>query len=169
MTIQPPSAGASPGQWRRDRLTPATGRTKAPSVAAPALRALAGQLCALGYDARPTSHDIHSVTAIEIHAVNIEGWRYPDGHWEFVDRPAQLLIDQHGRPDRLVLPSEVGWGGATTEVPSYASPAAVASWVAQSLPPPDQPHCQLFSSHDDRQHYAYPAPRDWEQRWRLAW
>lgn len=119
---------------------------------------LAAALLARGYDA----HAHCSEVAVEIRAVHITGWRYPDGHWEFHDQPAHITADLH-------TPGELSWWFADHHrdlaVPRYGSAAATAQWLSYELPAPERPTIRLEHHPDTIDAESGPIPPDWFDAW----
>lgn len=134
---------------------------------------IAEELRALGYDARAHTRSPHDQedqyeSGVLIHAVYVEGWRYPDGRWEFIQRPAELIErDPLNRDTRLlVVPNEATGGGGRYDVPDYGSASAIAAWVAHWLPAPNKPCSGLFRHFNDLDYYHYDPPEQWYWAWR---
>jgi hypothetical protein len=138
----------------------------------PTLAEVAEALCAPGYDARPRpdpdAAGNNTATGVAVHAVYVEGWRFPDGRWAFLERCAQSVKITDPDPDSwwLIVPKEASWGHRGHEIPSYASAADIAAWVAHRLPAPDSPDCELFRHPNDAKEYRYEPPPRWQQAWR---
>lgn len=133
----------------------AGGRHELPAAAS----ALAAALQARGHDAHPHPSE---PAGVEIRAVHITGWRYPDGHWEFCDEPVHITAD----PDS---PGEPSWWlidrHRELAVPRYGSPAAVAEWLCYELPAPDHPTTRLEHHPDFIDAESGAIPLDWYDAW----
>lgn len=127
---------------------------------------VAATLRALGYAAR--SYRSTGVGGgqpgfgVAIHIVCTEAWRYPDGHWEIVDRPARLVAADPSAPHRWLF----NYGVA---VPEPTSAAALAAWVAAQLPPPDLPEYRAYWQFTPPSTPPPDAPTHWAQRWCEHW
>lgn len=122
---------------------------------------LAAALRRRGYDAHPHGPGA-GLTGVQIRAVHVAGWRYPDGHWEFRDQPAQIIADLDGA-------AEPGWSlvdhHREVMVPAFGSVDAIADWIICELPAPDHLTCRL-ERHPDFIDAASPAiPPDWTEAW----
>ncbi|CQD24548.1 hypothetical protein BN1232_06255 [Mycobacterium lentiflavum] len=124
---------------------------------------VAAKLRTRGYAARAYSdsrgpHD-QPESGVVIHVVCTEAWRYPDGRWEIIDRPARLVHATGCWPHTWIWNYQLA-------VPEPSSTSALAAWVAEHLPPPDHPEYRTYW------HFSSPgarpagAPPQWEQRWR---
>lgn len=111
-----------------------------------------------GYDAHAHRFD----STVEIRAVHVTGWRYPDGRWEFQDQPARIVAAADPATD--LAWSLVDHRGELA-VPTFGSVHAVAHWIACELPAPDQVTCRLERHPDFIDADSPPIPPDWYQSW----
>jgi hypothetical protein len=145
---------------------------------------IVAELRASGYDARlyervddcaterntnpdDSGHTGRRETGVAVHAICVQGWRYPDGSWIFLDRPAVLLEPDEADPRGLWR-----WDhtlSSTFELPDdTAAPRHVAAWITDQLGAPDEPHCRLYRHIDDADPYDADAPRHWRHAWQRA-
>jgi hypothetical protein len=122
---------------------------------------LAATLRRRGYDAHPFDPDT-GVIGVQIRAVHVDGWRYPDGHWEFRDQPVHIVGDTDRDGERSWV-----WVDHHRElsVPSFGSPAAVAEWIISELPAPEHLTCRLERHPDSIDSDSAAIPTDWYQAW----
>ncbi|MDO2386104.1 hypothetical protein CKJ55_25385 [Mycobacterium avium] len=139
------------------------------------LSAVAAELRATGYDAQ-----LHTAAAaaavypgaraelagkfVAVHGICVLGWRYPDGRWRFVDRPAVVVPV----PDSPAPQWRCDHGLAVRR-PTLAAPASareVAAWVSDQLGPPDEPQCLLHRHIDDA---GDDTDGHVPESWRSAW
>lgn len=136
---------------------------KCPHAVRAVALAVAEELRGRGYDA----HAAYAVGGdIKVRAVHLEGWRYPDGHWEFHDSPAEISVftetdEQHVRQLRCSFVDHRG----EMQVPVYGSPAAIADWITQELPPAGRPTCQLEHHPNFIDADSGAIPPDWCDCW----
>lgn len=137
--------------------------TPAPDVLRTAASALADALQTRGYDAHA---NVAAVGVVEIRAIHIAGWRYPDGHWQWREEPVLITADQdctanphwwldNHRRERVV-------------VPHYGSADAVAEWLSYELPSPDHPTTRLERHPDSLDAESGAIPVDWFYAWQAA-
>lgn len=127
---------------------------------------VAATLRALGYAARsysaPRADGDPTEFGVAIHLVCTEAWRYPDGRWEIIDRPARLVAAAPAAPH--------GWlynFGVT--VPEPTSAASLAAWVAAQLPPPDLPEYRVYWQFSPPDTPPATAPAHWARQWCEHW
>jgi hypothetical protein len=122
---------------------------------------LAAALRRRGYDAHPHGTGA-GVTGVQIRAVHVAGWRYPDGHWEFRDQPAQIIADLDGT-------TEPSWSlvdhHREVVIPAFGSVDAIADWIICELPEPDHLTCRLERHPDFIDTDSTVIPDDWYQAW----
>ena len=122
---------------------------------------LAATLRRRGYDAYPFSHDA-GVTGVQIRAVHVDGWRYPDGHWELREQPVHIVAESAGSGER-------GWSWVDHHceraVPALRSVDAVAEWIIGELPAPEHLTCRLERHPDFIDSDSAEIPADWYQAW----
>jgi hypothetical protein len=128
---------------------------------------VAATLRALGYAARsysaPGEDGEPPKSGVAIHLVCTEAWRYPDGHWEIIDRPARLVA-------AVCPPASHTWlFNRGVAVPERASAAALAAWVAAQLPPPDVPEYRVYWQFSPPAAPPAAAPAHWARRWCEHW
>lgn len=131
------------------------------------------ELCRRGFDARlfsgPAADGMQRYRGVAIHGTCVLGWRYPDGRWEFTDRPPQLIQPDPGDPaGRWIwddIFSESCWAMASASDPAHV----IAQKVAQSLPTdPNRRRAQSFPdfwSWDQACLRSAEAPEQWYQKW----
>ncbi|MBZ4518297.1 hypothetical protein [Mycobacterium avium] len=124
---------------------------------------LAAALRRRGFDAHPHGRGAGAI-GVEIRAVHVAGWRYPDGRWEFQDQPVQIVAD-------LDSTTQLGWwlvdGRRELAVPVFGSVEGIAEWIARELPARDHLTCRL-ERHPDLIDANSPAiPPDWFESWQL--
>lgn len=124
---------------------------------------LAAELRRRGFDARPHGRCAGAI-GVEIRAVHVAGWQYPDGRWEFQDQPVEIAAD-------LDSTTQLSWwlvaGRRELAVPAFGSVEAIAEWIAGELPAPNQLTCRL-ERHPDLTDANSPAiPPDWFEAWQL--
>ena len=127
---------------------------------------VAATLRALGYAARsysaPGEDDDPPEFGVAIHIVCTEAWRYPDGRWEIIHRPARLVAAARAGPDTWLFNCGVA-------VPEPASAAALAAWVAAQLPPPDLPEYRAYWQFSPPSTPPATAPAHWARQWCEHW
>lgn len=126
---------------------------------------VAATLRTLGYAARSYSalgEDGQPEYGVAIHIVCTEAWRYPDGRWEIIDRPARLVAAARSAPHTWLFNSGVA-------VPEPISAAALAAWVAAQLPPPDRPDYRAYWQFKPPCAPPPAAPPHWAQQWCEHW
>jgi hypothetical protein len=87
---------------------------------------LAAALRRRGYDAHTRCGGAELI-GVEVRAVHVIGWRYPDGHWTFVDQPARISADVDGDTGGLRW-SFLDHRGEVS-APSFGSVDAIAEWI----------------------------------------
>jgi hypothetical protein len=115
-----------------------------------------------GYDAHTRCGGAELI-GVEVRAVHVIGWRYPDGHWTFADQPARISADVDGdtgglRWSFLHHRGEVG-------APSFGSVDAIAEWITGELPAPEHVTCRLERHPDFIDAESGPIPLDWFDAW----
>ena len=128
---------------------------------------IAAILRALGYAARSYSApggdcDPPPEFGVAIHIVCTEAWRYPDGRWEIIDRPARLRATAPAAPHSWLYNRGIA-------VPEPTCAAALAAWVAAQLPPPDLPEYRVYWQFSPPDTPPATAPPHWAQRWCEHW
>lgn len=134
-----------------------------PDALRAAASALAAALQARRYDAHANNAAIGDV---EIRAVHITGWRYPDGHWQLRDEPVLITADQDSTDD-------LSWWlinhrRERVAVPHYGSADAVAEWLSYELPSPDHPTTRLERHPDFIDAESGAIPVAWFDAWEAA-
>lgn len=124
---------------------------------------VAAKLRGRGYAARAYSgpygpHD-QPESGVVIPVVCTEAWRYPDGRWEIIDRPARLTHSDAHWPHTWMWNNQLG-------VPELSSSSLLAAWVITHLPPPDQPEYRTYWHFTSPGGMPATPPQQWEQRWR---
>lgn len=120
---------------------------------------VAATLRALGYAARSYNAPEFGVA---IHIVCTEAWRYPDGRWEIVDRPARLVAAAPSASHTWLF-------NCCVAVPEPSSAAALAAWVAAQLPPPDLPEYRAYWQLSPLCTPPAAAPAQWARLWCEHW
>ncbi|WP_293002853.1 hypothetical protein [Mycobacterium sp.] len=127
---------------------------------------VAATLRALGYAARSYSAAGEDGEppefGVAIHIVCTEAWRYPDGRWEIIDRPARLVAAARTAPRSWLFNCGVA-------VPEPTSAAALAEWVAAQLPPPDLPEYRAYWQFSPPDTPPAAAPMHWARQWCEHW
>lgn len=76
-------------------------------------------------------------SGVAIHGVCVLGWRYPDGRWEFVDRPARLVEpDERDPAQRWIWEEITSSSGARQQLSLIVTdqPDVVCARLAELLP-----------------------------------
>ena len=112
-------------------------------------------------------------SGVAIHGVCVLGWRYPDGHWQFIDRPARLLEpDQHDPTQRWIWEEITSSSGSRRQLSVIVTdhPEAVCARLAELLPvDPEKPHARCFPdlwTWESTGWFSGGAPQRWDQAWR---
>jgi len=140
---------------------------------------IAASLRLRGFDARlyeePAGHGARHYRGIAVHGVRVLGWRYPDGRWQFTDRPPRLIepepTDPAGRWIWDDIFNDVGHASGRGLPVASASEAAhlITQRVAEFLPAnPNCPRAQSFPdfwSWDQACLDSVEAPVQWYRDW----
>ncbi|MCA2304868.1 hypothetical protein JF770_14975 [Mycobacterium intracellulare] len=124
---------------------------------------VAATLRSRGYAARAyrTPHGPYDrpESGVVIHIVRTEAWRYPNGRWEIIDCPARLVQADADSPHTWMWNDDLA-------VPELGSSSALAAWVAERLPPPDQPEYHTYWHFSSPGTRSAAPPQQWEKCWR---
>lgn len=106
---------------------------------------------------------------VSIHGICVLGWRYPDGRWEYTDRPPRLIEPAADDPAGYWIWDDV-FGDCCRPAASVFDPAPmIVSRIAELLPAdPNRPRAQCFPDFwawDRACLDSAEAPGQWYQDW----
>lgn len=121
-----------------------------------------------GFDAR-TFNEADTYRGVAIHCVSVLGWRYPDGRWEFTDRPARLIEPDANDPTGRWIWDDI-FSDYCQPTASVFDPAhTIIKRVAELLSTePNRPRSQCFSDFwawDRACLDSSEAPEAWYHDW----
>lgn len=102
-----------------------------------------------GFDARSfvdiDAGGVQDGRGVAIHGICVLGWRYPDGRWEFTDRPPRLIEPDDNDPSGRWIWDDI-LNDCCRPAASVSDPAyMIARQVAELLPAdPNKPRSQCF-------------------------
>jgi hypothetical protein len=109
-------------------------------------------------------------SGVAIHGVCVLGWRYPDGRWEFIDRPARLIEPNENDPTGRWIWEEIlcaSGGRRQLSVTVTDRADVVCARVAELLPvDPERPHARCFMdlwTWESTGWYSGGVPQQWGQ------
>lgn len=126
-----------------------------------------------GFDARifadTDAQGRHPRRGVAIHGICVLGWRYPDGRWEFTDRPSRLIEPDENDPSGRWIWDDI-LSDCCRSAASVFDPAhMITKRVAELLPAdPNRPRSQCFPDFwtwDRACVDSAEAPEQWYQDW----
>ena len=144
----------------------------------PHIERVAEELRGRGFDARAfTDTDelgCQPESGVTIHGICVLGWRYPNGRWEFTDRPPRLIEpDEHDPTGRWTWDDILACSGDRRQLAVTISdaPRVVAARVVELLPcDVERPQCRSFPDLWTWKNFpgsgGDEAPKQWDRAWR---